>query len=225
MVKKPRRPSIRARNDAYMSRLLAATALVVALAGVVVNLPFKAVGASRVGWQVLRTDQVIALENVRFEEGFSQLPGVIISDHPPVPSTDELAEKPGSGDDGESEDESGAEVEAAGQERVARVQRLVLAAAETMPEIEGGLGAYYINIIYPQEAAEYLPMPGYERPNGPSESTSPRTADFHLLSASSFARVSSNLARVPSSPVSRRPTSSCQARPPGVRQCNSTSIR
>jgi protein TonB len=154
MLNKPRRPSVRARNDAYTSRLLAATALVVALAGVVANLPLKPAGGSRVGWQVLRPDEVIALENVRFEEGLSQLPGSIISDQPPIPTVDVPAETPVNGDDGESEEESGAEVQEAGPDRVLPVQRLVLAAAETMPEIQGGLGAYYINIVYPQEAVD-----------------------------------------------------------------------
>jgi periplasmic protein TonB len=154
MVEKPQHTSVRARNEAYTSRLLAAMALVVGLAGILANLPIRPSDGSRVGWQVLRPDEVIALENVRFEEGLSQLPGSIISDQPPIPSADIPAETPVKGDDGETEEESGAQVEEAGPDRVLPVERLVLAAAETMPEIQGGLGAYYINIVYPQEAVD-----------------------------------------------------------------------
>jgi protein TonB len=148
--------SVRERNQAYTSRFLAALATSTALALVMTLLPLPSLGPDRVGWQVIKKDQIIALENVRFEEGLSQTPGIFFADAPPVPRETVVPVAPieGSGNIDTQAEDPGTEETDAARSRVQRVERLVLAAAETMPEIKGGLGAYYINIVYPQSAID-----------------------------------------------------------------------
>lgn len=142
------------RNEAYTSRFLTALAASTALALVISNLPIEGVTSDRVGWQAIKSDQIIALEDVRFEEGLSQIPGVVFDDLPPVirESVVPLAPVNGAGIEDTQADVAGTEAAEPSRSRVQRVERLVMAAAETMPEIKGGLGAYYINIEYPQSA-------------------------------------------------------------------------
>ncbi|MBO6576321.1 MAG: energy transducer TonB [Rhodothermales bacterium] len=149
------RPSVRDRNEAYLSRVLVALVTVLLTGIVLVRLPWAPEAQNRVGWQVITSDEVIALENVRFEEGLSAAPGIVFEQPQERTVAPVMADEPVAGtEDGEEEE---AEVESAGepqQNRVERMERLVLAAAETMPEIRGGLGAYYINIRYPQKAID-----------------------------------------------------------------------
>ncbi len=127
-----------------------------ALALVITLLPLPGLTPDRVGWQVIKSDQIIALENVRFEEGLSQIPGILFPDAPPVIRESVVPVSPvdGAGIEDTQADRPGAESANPALSRVQRVERLVLAAAETMPEIKGGLGAYYINIQYPQSAID-----------------------------------------------------------------------
>lgn len=146
--------SVRERNEAYQSRFLWALAGSTLLALILANLPLPQLAPDRVGWQVIESDEIIALENVRFEEGLSAAPGMIFSDVPPVTREEIIPEAPTDGTAEDQLDENTGEEAPAAASRVQRVERLVLAAAETMPEIKGGLGAYYINIQYPQLAID-----------------------------------------------------------------------
>ncbi|NNE71418.1 MAG: energy transducer TonB [Rhodothermales bacterium] len=150
-----RTQSVRERNEAYLSRFLAALAGSTLLALILVNLPLPQGAPDRVGWQVIDSNEIIALENVRFEEGLSAAPGILFSDVPPIVRDEVAPESPSEGalDDEVASEDPGTDVPRS-LSRVQRVERLVLAAAETMPEIKGGLGAYYINIKYPQLAIE-----------------------------------------------------------------------
>ena len=148
--------SVRERNEAYTRRFLAALATSTALALVATRLPFSGFAPDRVGWQVVKSDQIIALENVRFEEGLSHNPGIVFADIPPVlrESVVPIAPVNGEGIGDTQTEQPGTEAANPARNRIQRVERLVLAAAETMPEIKGGLGAYYINIQYPQSAID-----------------------------------------------------------------------
>ena len=148
------RPTVRQRKEAYVTSMLVALIAAECLVLLLVRVPLRT-DDSRVGWQVIRTDEVIALEEVRFEDGLSAAPGIVIPDLPPVvvPPADQ-PEAPTEGDGSTGEDPEEGVEETAPRNRVQRLERLVLAAAETMPEIRGGLGAYYINIEYPQPAID-----------------------------------------------------------------------
>jgi periplasmic protein TonB len=132
---------------------MAAVAITTALAILAFKLPLGS-GPGRVGWQVVTTEQIIALEEVRFEEGLSRLAGTSYSEAVPAIKTSTGPETPVEDvpPDTSSVSSGGADSQQSSSKRRKQLAPLVLAAAETMPQIEGGLGAYYINIVYPRDA-------------------------------------------------------------------------
>jgi len=123
--------------------------LVVAIA----NLPIKD-RQGRVGWHVVPPSKELTLEQLGLESlARAALPT-------PLSALENTAAAP---DDGLDEQSSVADEKSAGTvertyERVELTKisghKAILEFAEKMPEIVGGVGAYYINIEYPKKAAE-----------------------------------------------------------------------
>lgn len=137
------------RREAYHLRILISTVVSLLLVLAVVRLPMSRAPA-KVGWQFPRDDErTIRLEDVREEPK-------------PTPSTgapitifaEPVAEEQPEGRDLEAVEEAAPEAEDTPTLPDVPLERMVLAFAEQMPTIQGGLGAYYINIEYPRAAIE-----------------------------------------------------------------------
>ncbi|WP_457653401.1 energy transducer TonB [Rhodocaloribacter sp.] len=134
------------RREVYRVRILAsmAASLLVVLAAVRLPVPQSPV---KVGWVLPSEDErTIQLEDVREEAKPEQASGVPITFFAD-PETVERTE----GVDRDAVEEAPPEEHAPPLPDVP-MERMVLAFAEKMPTIQGGLGAYYINIEYPQAA-------------------------------------------------------------------------
>ncbi len=132
------------RREGYRVRILAsmAVSLLVVLAAVRLPMPQSPI---KVGWDFPRDERTIQLKDLqeaRKPEPASGVPITFFADPEPEERTEGV--------------DRGA-VEEAPEERAPALpdvplERMVLAFAEKMPTIQGGLGAYYINIEYPQAA-------------------------------------------------------------------------
>ncbi len=149
----PRHTRVRERNQAYANRILVAVAITTALAILTVHLPFGA-APQRVGWRVVSPEEIIALEDIRIEDGISQIRGSNYREATPVIAVALPADQTQEDIQSDSTEATLAEVRDEPGRRMNSLAPLILAAAETMPEIRGGMGAYYINIIYPKVAID-----------------------------------------------------------------------
>ena len=133
------------RRESYRMRILASTAASLLVVLAAVRLPMSQ-SPVKVGWEFPRDERTIQLEDLQEERKPEPASGVPITffAHPePVERTE--------GVDRNVAEEASPEEHAPPLPDVP-MERMVLAFAEKMPTIQGGLGAYYINIEYPQAA-------------------------------------------------------------------------
>jgi len=136
-------------EPSYHLLLLACLAGTLLLANLATRLQIYS-GPTPVGWRIDEPDARLTVETLQLPESSYTASGVPITTFGEEEEEEEVVE--GDSEDIEVMEEQFAET--APSVAAVPLKRMVLAFSEEMPAIQGGLGAYYINIDYPRAAID-----------------------------------------------------------------------
>jgi periplasmic protein TonB len=138
----------------YRTRMMFALAGSLAFVLAVTHLPVQ-MGVGHVGWRVVQPNEFLSLEQLGLEQLARATPEV------PITTFDNALQDAADGEDdftsadaAVEEGEETPKLERSSEPVRLAARQAVLEFSEHMPQIVGGLGAYYINIQYPEAAAK-----------------------------------------------------------------------